>query len=192
MTGFDLNKRYSRALAVALLTFCIALLLTLVVVPVVQSVSDLNRETEESLNRYNRYRSVLAAKATLEQSLATVNSQNLESYLYSSNGAANNPAVALSIVQGDARRIIESNGGKIDTNMALDAKEEGAYRRLGSKMEFGASVKNLARILYGLEAAHPLLRTDAIHIFTDQNQPADQEPLLRVRMTVYGYMRGAA
>jgi hypothetical protein len=112
----------------------------------------------------------------------------LETYIYPSNS----PAVALSTVQADARRIIEGNGGKIDNSTALDAKEEKSFRQLGSRIEFKTSVKNLTRILYGLETARPFLRTDKIHIFTDPNQSEDQEPLLRVRMSVYGYMRGAS
>jgi general secretion pathway protein M len=84
-------------------------------------------------------------------------------------------------------QIADARGDVVSVKINLPENEKS--RRIGLLVTFDIRTEGLQRVLYGVEAAEPLLLVDSLEVQATDTLVGDQEPLLRVVMDLSGVWR---
>ena len=85
----------------------------------------------------------------------------------------------------------------LQEKVGLQAVTDGEFRRVGVRVQMTATVTQLVRVLYALEAGRTFLFVDNLEVSNRRarrrrNQPVDMDPTLLVRLDLSGYLRPEA
>ena len=185
------NSLLSRTLALILLVLVLLSGGRLVVAPllaVFQNNASRIEQTEVLLRRYQalaEQRPAIADRLVAQQDLAA-----------SAGGYLQGPSDALAAaeLQDRVKSVIEGAGGELRSTQILPAGTvEGiaVIRRAALRVQFDATIENLAEILYELESGEPYLLIDQLSVRdqrTRRRNEAETEAPLYISFELSGYL----
>jgi len=189
MTTATLSSGGSRALAVALLVALVAIVVTGIVQPLIDSYTE-TRETVEQLRfGLSRLDATDANRAALTAELAQIRQRR-----NSATGllqAASEPLAAAQL-QNRIKTLVEGGQGELRSTQTLPARDEGKFRRISVRGQVAMTLEAMQKVFYQLETASPLLFLDNVDIRPRPPRARGAEDgILDVRFDVSGYMRRA-
>lgn len=78
--------------------------------------------------------------------------------------AGGNPAIVAAGLQDRFKRLVEGLHGDLASTQILPARREGAFRRVGIRMNLTIGVPGLQRLIYAIESRHPFLFVDRLRV----------------------------
>ncbi len=160
-----LDNNQSRYLAIGLLSLCLLFVGLAIYFPVIllhRHYSDAIASRTDYLERYQR---IIAAGDKIRAALDLVKKSNGRNHLLKNTGAA----LAASEIQGIAKTLIETNGGKLISMQITLPKEEGGHQRVTVNMQLFSNIAALRQILYTMETMQPYLLVDNLSIRSQTN-----------------------
>lgn len=190
--NLTLTPQLSRASALGLLGVVIAFLWLSLLDPLVGGILTHRSEVAGLHSRLADYRSRAAMSDPLEQKLAGVRRTDPSS---SALLARVSGSIAAAKIQRDAKRFIESAGGKILSSQEMPSVIEGSLRRIIIRVSFNADHKGLRDALYNLETLKPFYFLQNMAVRTSHiprmNTGGDNAGDLSVTAEIFGYMAEA-
>jgi general secretion pathway protein M len=182
-----------RILAALLLLFVVAAIMTLVVMPIIDSFAVARLSNEE-------YRSALARGRVLDLELKNLTAQLAEVRQAQSSQSGflqgANESLATAQLQNRIKSLVEAGGGELRSTQVLPVRDEGKFRRIIVRGQMATNTTGMQHIFYDIESASPYLILDNIDIRARPNPGAQdnaaQDTMLDVRFDIYGYIRGAS
>ncbi len=177
-----------RALAIALFVVAVAILLSVLLLPVVLLHRHYNNAISSLTDRLETYRRVAAQAPEYRKALDVMRDKDAKRF-YLKNTAAN---LAGAELQELVRAAVEGNGGRISISQNQAAKEDGRYRQIGLNVQFFATTPNLQKILYALESQQPYLVVEnltlrPLNAFRGFRPAPGQEPEVNVQLDVIAF-----
>jgi hypothetical protein len=177
-----------RALAIALFVVAVAILLSVLLLPVVLLHRHYDNAISSLTDRLETYRRVAAQAPEYRKALDVMRDKDAKRF-YLKNTAAN---LAGAELQELVRAAVEGNGGRISISQNQAAKEDGRYRQIGLNVQFFATTPNLQKILYALESQQPYLVVEnltlrPLNAFRGFRPAPGQEPEVNVQLDVIAF-----
>ena len=177
-----------RALAIALFVVAVAILLSVLLLPVVLLHLHYNNAISSLTDRRETYRRVAAQAPEYRKALDVMRDKDAKRF-YLKNTAAN---LAGAELQELVRAAVEGNGGRISISQNQAAKDDGRYRQIGLNVQFFATTPNLQKILYALESQQPYLVVEnltlrPLNAFRGFRPAPGQEPEVNVQLDVIAF-----
>jgi hypothetical protein len=180
----------SKALALGLLVAVPATMYLAVVTPLIERHRQYDAAIERSTKWLSRYRHVAVDKSSLE-----LQRQELTRTESAYGGAlqTTTDALAGAYLQSHVNKVIANTHSTIRSVQILPPENDGAFRKVGARVQVVVAQESLTTALYELEAVKPYLFLDSIEIqrtgtggIPDRTGDGDS---LMLRVDVYGYMR---
>jgi general secretion pathway protein M len=111
---------------------------------------------------------------------------------------AANESLASAQLQNRVKSFVESVGGEMRSTQTVPSRDEGAFRRIVVRAQMAVSNAALQRLVYDIEATHPLLFLENVDIRSPppatrtRSSSPSSEPMLDVRFDVVGFIRKPA
>lgn len=183
----------SRAAALGLLALVLAVIYGIVLAPLFAAYGRTDKEVTEASDMLGRYQRVAAMHGALQARLDELAARQEESGIYLSGDT---DALAAASLQDMVNAAVESGGGRQRSLQILPVENDGEFKRLGVRVQMTASIGEIARILYSLEAGKTFLFVDNLEISNRQarrrTDGVEMDPELLIRMDVLGYLRPEA
>ena len=189
-----LSGTVSRIAALALLAGVIGALYAFAVQPLVAEYGNAERRIAEASERLARYQRIAGASGALQGRLDELLERQSASGIYLGGGT---DALAGAELQEIVNKTVESGGGGLRSIQILPVKTDGEFRRVGVRVQMTATISQVARILYTLEAGKTFLFVESLEISNRRTRrrrggPVDMDPVLLVRLDLSGYLRPEA
>ena len=93
--------------------------------------------------------------------------------------------------------MVETGGGRLRSVQILPVETDGEFRRVGVRVQMTATVVQLTRVLYAIEAGRTFLFVDDLQVSNRRarrrrNEAVDMDPTLLIRLDLSGYLRPEA
>ena len=196
MSQLSLSMR--RILALVLLMAVVSFLWQTVVAPTAIELSSYRALVDQNRQLLSGYLSHAASRPQIRTRLVEL--EKIEATRGGFLTGATDAASAAAL-QDLVKRAIVTNGGKIKSSQILPPKRKVNKARIPVRFIFSSDSKSLSSIFHRIEFSKPHLFFDGVEIeFVGQrpertsrsSQPSGgQEDHLEVRVTVYGYAKGA-
>jgi general secretion pathway protein M len=186
-----LTPRQSRAAALVILVFAVAIVICVIAVPLWLLNRRYDSALDDSTIRLGRYSKIVGMRDGLQKKAAQVKALEANHHWLKSAS----PALVAAELQEQARTIIDANGGKLSSSQTLAHKDDGPYRQVSVALQLTAPLSAIKKMLHALESAHPYLFIDNFSIRAPYNVGArielTPEPDLLVQFNLTGYaMKG--
>ncbi len=184
----------SRLAALALLAGVLVLFYAVVVAPLASGYVETGRAIAQAREALGRYQRIARSREAFEQRLEELRVRQSASGVYLSGST---DALAGAELQELVNKTVEAGGGRQRSVQILPVKTDGEFRRVGVRVQMTATVAQLARVLYALEAGPPYLFVDNLDIRNRRarrrrNRPIEMDPTLLIRLDLSGYLRPEA
>jgi len=177
----------TRLLALGILAIVLAVVATVVVLPLAALLDPDQSEAEHLLQRWATYDAVIQSRPALEDHLKKLRS---DASAQAGTLKGDTTALAAASLQGDVKEIVERHGGQIRSARILPAQAVDAFEKVGVHYDVALPQPALERLLYDLEAHVPFLFVEAVDIRMPENWQPGQggpQPSLAIRWQVIGY-----
>lgn len=185
-----MSRRFA---ALAILFLLIAGVWLAFIRPLVALISEVDDGVDSSLKLIAGYERAAGVQAGLEARL-----QELRARDASAVGvlAASTAGVAAANLQGEIKRIIDSQGGEVRSAQAGAVSAVESFEKIETRYELAIPLHALGAVLYQIESHIPYLFFDEITVSAPENWQADipaaANPKLTVRCTLHAYRRPGA
>jgi general secretion pathway protein M len=188
----NLTPKQSKAAALVLLALAIALAISAVALPLWLLNQRYDLAVDDAATRLERYSRIVGMRDGLQKKAIEV--AGLEANRHFLKSAS--PALAAAELQEVATKILDQNGGKLNSIQILPHKDAGVYREVTVNLQLLAPLSAAKAMLYALESARPYLFFDNFAIRATYNPAARTEyatePDLIVQFDLTGYaLKGA-
>ncbi len=189
-----LSPGISRLAALALSAGLLVALYAFAVAPLVASYGESNSAISRAGELLGRYRRIADSRPALQARLGELKARQAEIGIYLGGGT---DALAGAALQELVNKTVEKGGGNLRSIQILPVKTDGEFRRVGVRVQMTATVSQLARVLYTLEAGRTFLFVDNLEVSNRRarrrrNQPIEMDPMLLIRLDLTGYLRPEA
>ncbi len=189
-----MSPRISRFAAIALSLGVLVGLYAFALAPLTASYGETEQAISQARDLLDRYRRIAASRPALQTRLNELTTRQSEIGIYLGGGT---DALAVADLQELVNKTVEAGGGRLRSIQILPVKTDGAFRRVGVRVQMTATVTQLVRVLYALEAGRTFLFVDNLEVSNRRarrrrNQPVDMDPTLLVRLDLSGYLRPEA
>ncbi len=163
-----LTEKQRQALAVGLLLLLLMAITLVLVRPVVALYADYDDRIGELTERLSGYQRIVANSEGLKQHLARLKDQlgrQQRGYLQGKT-----PALAAAEMQEHVKRVVEGNGGRLNSIQILrgkgdgDADTDNARSPVAIKVQMTGSTETVQKVFHTLEAAQPRLFLDQVYM----------------------------
>ncbi len=184
----------SRLAAIALSAGVLVGLYVFAVAPLVAGYREADVAVSQAGELLVRYRRIAASRPALQARLDELKARQSEIGIYLGGGT---DSLAGARLQELVNKTVEAGGGRLRSVQILPAKIDGEFRRVGVRVQMTATVAQLARVLYALEAGRTFLFVDNLEVSNRRarrrrNRPVDMDPTLLIRLDLTGYLRPEA
>jgi general secretion pathway protein M len=188
----QLTTKQSRFAALAILALVLVIAISAVALPLWFLNRRYDVAVEEAVSRLERYSRIVGMRDSLQQ--RSIEIKTLEATHHFLKSAS--PALAAAELQEQATRILDANGGKLNSVQILPHKDDGAYRQVSVSLQLSAPLSGVKAMLYALESARPYLFIDNFSIRSTMvgsvRTDSTPEPDLIVQFDLTGYaLKGA-
>jgi general secretion pathway protein M len=185
----ELSPPMRRFAAIGLLLVVLALAWSILAAPLLAAHGD-------ALGTIERLRPVIErGRASVHDTAALrIELQRLKQRPHATGGllAGTNEPIAAAQLQERLKTAVDHVSGDLRSTQVLQARDDGAFRRVTVKAQLSVDLPALQHVVYELEAAMPYLFLDDVEIAQRPaargSQPGD-DPLLDVSLELSGYMR---
>ena len=189
-----MSPRISRFAAIALSLGVLVGLYAFALAPLAASYGETEQAISEARDLLDRYRRIAASRPALQARLDELTARQSEIGIYLGGGT---DALAGADLQELVNKTVEAGGGRLRSIQILPVKTDGEFRRVGVRVQMTATVTQLVKVLYALEAGRTFLFVDNLEVSNRRarrrrNQPVDMDPTLLVRLDLSGYLRPEA
>lgn len=188
----QLTPQQSKAAALALLAGALLLAAAAVAVPLWLLNRHYDGAIEDASTRLERYYRIAGMREGLQKNIAQVKALGAANHFLKNPS----PALAAAEIQEQAKNIVETNGGKLNSIQILPHKDDGLYRQVSVTLQLTGPLSATKKMLHALESARPYLFIDNLSIrspmgYASRNASAT-EPELVVQFDLTGYaLKGA-
>lgn len=187
-----LTPQQSKAAALALLAGMLLLAAGAVAVPLLLLNRHYDSAIEDVATRLERYYKIAGMREGLQKNIAQVKALGAANHFLKNPS----PALAAAEIQEQAKNIVETNGGKLNSIQILPHKDDGLYRQISVTLQLTATLSATKKMLYSLESARPYLFIDNLSIRSPMGyatrNASTTEPELVVQFDLTGYaLKGA-
>ncbi|MFO1353061.1 MAG: type II secretion system protein GspM [Gammaproteobacteria bacterium] len=116
---------------------------------------------EQLQDRLQRAGALLASKPELEAQIQSIRQDSSAAVNFLQQSS---PTLAATDLQQRAKTVIEGKGGSLLSTQILPVANEGAFTRVGIRVQMNSDVEALQKVLYELESAQPLLFIDNVQL----------------------------
>lgn len=185
MTPLTSGQSKAAALAILLLVFAVGI--SAVALPLWMLNRYYGSAIDEATVKLQRYSRIIGMRDGLQQKALEIKS--LESTHHFLKSAS--PAVAAAELQEQAKKILDENGGRLNSIQILPHKDEGRYRKVSVSLQLTAPLSSVKAMLHALESARPYLFVDNVSIRSGGAVPARSdtvnEPDLIIQFDLTGF-----
>ncbi|MCW5730874.1 MAG: hypothetical protein KIT20_08965 [Alphaproteobacteria bacterium] len=182
-----MTPRAARLAALLLLLAALSAGWLLLVRPVLERAAAEREMLETKQATIQRLRALIAAEADFAARLEERRSGEGTSALFL---PGQSEAGAIAFLQERAKRLIEESGATLISMEAMPAPQPGELRRVGLRIELGAGIAALQRILHGLEGGEPTILVEGFSVRTRGREfRAGRDPL-DVTLEIAGFLAG--
>lgn len=190
--NWRLTPTHQRIAAVGLLVVLLGLFYLVLVAPVVALYREYHDDIAAEEERVVRYERVAGKAKQIERQLAQIDRQisgQERGYL-----KGNTRSLAAAEMQDHVKRVVESNGGRLNSIQILPGKEneEEKSAPVSLKVQMTGSTETVQKVFYHLESGLPRLFLDQVYLrgragyqFRPGRPQADE---LDIRFTLQGYL----
>ena len=161
-----------------------------VVAPLVQAHQRLDAQRARTEDLLAGFARIANAGAGTEDRLDALQSSQAASGLYLDGETQAQAGAGL---QERLIAMIRSNGGTVKSSEAIPSNTQDHPRRLTVRIQFAAYLRNIQKVLHGLEGGRPALLIESLEVTNRRGRKSSQnskfESILSVRMDVIGYLR---
>ena len=180
----------SRMAAIALTLAVLVGLYAGVAGPLITEFREIDDEIASTRELLDRYRQIAAARDAYQGRLDKLIEREAGIGTYLAGGT---DALAGAELQELINKTVEEGGGNLRSIQILPVKTDGEFQRIGVRVQLMATVVQLARVLYSLEAGPTFLFIDNLDVSNRRarrrrNEPVDTDPMLLVRLDLSGYL----
>ena len=188
----DLSSGQQRSLALSLLVVCVALLLSIVIVPLVDALVSYDENIEDLQFKLLRFKRIAAGREKVLTHLETLKNRQGDEGHFSDRETA---ALASADLQQLIKTAVIDAGGRLISTQVVPEIEEDHFIRTSVKVRMSGDTSALRNVLYEIESARPMLIVDNLTIRTVRGRrdrrtrkllPSNE---LNVNFDVSGYMR---
>lgn len=188
----QLTPKQSRLAALTILVLVLAIAISAAALPLWLLNRRYDVAIEEAVSRLERYSRIVGMRDSVQQK--SIEIKALEATHHFLKSAS--PALAAAELQEQATRILDGNGGKLNSVQILPHKDDGAYRQVSVSLQLSAPLSGVKAMLYALESARPYLFIDNFSIRSTMGgavrTDSTPEPDLIVQFDLTGYaLKGA-
>lgn len=181
----------SRAAAIGILVLILLVIYAIVIGPLIQAFSDVNRALADGGEQLARYQQIALQRPDMEAKFSEIAARQAKSGVYL---PGDTDALAAARLQEIVNSIVESNSAQVRSVQILPTMADGDFRRVGVRIQMTGSVGALARILHAFEAGETFLFVDNLDISNrmarrTQNSGDTSDPELLIRLDLQGYVR---
>jgi general secretion pathway protein M len=178
----------SRWLAVGILVAVVALVASVLLMPVVLLHKHYDDAIDSLTDRLARYRRIAAQAPEYRTALEAMREKDGRRFFLKNTA----PNLAGAELQEIVRGAIEGNGGRITTSQTPAPKGEGRFKQITVNMQFFANTPNLQKILHALEVQRPYVIVDnvtlrPVNAFRGFKPGPGQEPEINVQLDVAAF-----
>ncbi|MGH6751640.1 MAG: type II secretion system protein GspM [Bradyrhizobium sp.] len=185
-----LSPLLSRFIALFLAILVVAAGVVGLVVPLAEAFLGKAAAIDDTRNLLERYERAAAARPALEQELATLDRQPIDTGFYLTGA---NEALSAAALQGNVSSLISSHGANLGSIQTLPAQPDKGLRRVAIRVQMNTTNDVALQVLHALEAGKPLLFIDNLTIARrDAATSASVIPVLSIAFDLYGYLPAAA
>lgn len=181
-----------RLVALALVPVLLFVLYGFVIAPVLAAYAETDTRTQQVREQLAQFEAVAGTSAAYEAQLVELD-RRLAAQSFTLDGETD--AIAAAKLQDRVGSVITATGGVLRANQVLAATDDGAFRKIGVRVQANLRIGQLARAIYQLEAGRPFVFLDGVEIKARvnrrrNNEASDTDPELLVRFDAYSYLQG--
>lgn len=188
----QLTPKQSQAAALALLAAVLLVAASAVTVPLWLLNRHYDSAIEDAATRLERYYKIAGMREGLQKKIVEVKALGAANHFLKSAS----PALAAAEIQEQAKNIVETSGGKLNSIQILPHKDDGLYRQVSVTLQLAGTLSATKKMLYAFESSRPYLFIDNLSIrspmgYASRNASAT-EPELILQFDLTGYaLKGA-
>jgi general secretion pathway protein M len=192
MLAKGLEKNQQRWLAVGLLLMLVAVLVSLVLVPVLFQVYEYRESIDNLQFRLDRYNRKIARKDDLIRHIAKTR-EELEQTGYF--GLYKTAAMASADLQKQVKHAVTSSGGQLTSTQALPPKDMDGLTEIVIKVRLSGSLEAIADSLYKIETGLPYMVVEKLKILSvrgrrnRRTRKLEQIDKVNVNMEIRSFMQ---
>lgn len=188
----QLTSKQSKAAALALLAAALLLVIGAVAVPLWLLHRHYDVAIDDATSRLERYYRIASMREGLQKKIAEIKVLKANNHFLKSSS----PALAAAEIQEQAKNIVETSGGKLNSIQILPHKDEGEYRQISVTLQLTATLTAIKGMLHTLESSRPYLFIDNLSmrspILTVSRNSPTVETELNCQFDLTGYaLKGA-
>ena len=156
--GWPPEKR--RKAALSFLAAAVAVLVTIVGVPLWLAHRHYDNALEDIDRRLTRYERLAAARPALERKLEAIRAMGSRKYFLKASASS----LAAAEIQERVRQFVDANGGRLISVQVGQPRDEGRFRQVTVTVQLNASTPVLHKILRAVETAEPYIFVDSLMV----------------------------
>lgn len=185
-----LNKFKGRKPALAAFSIGVALLLSLIAIPVVSVFASQSDDIDDAFHQLALYHAEINSRGALESELADIRARaSTEPGLIKSDSAA----LAEAQIQSVMKDIVANNQGEVSSAQPLGSTRQGGFEEISVAYDIVVPLARLRSLVYAIESHAPYFFIDDAELTagqawdTGELAPAGNIPKLEVRWTIHAY-----
>ncbi|MDP9096727.1 MAG: type II secretion system protein GspM, partial [Pseudomonadota bacterium] len=159
--------------------------------PLIGAFASQRHELERAVEARATLARILAERPSLEQRREALDTAEAEQHL---TLAAESDGVAAAALQRLVKTAVDRSGATLQSTQVKAVRPDGAFRRIGLRMQMTGTVEALRQTLLTLEANQPLIYGEGLELRSRQQMRSNGKSLaedrtLEIRLDVYGLAR---
>jgi general secretion pathway protein M len=192
-TARGVTPLINRLFAIAILVVLLLVIWTLVVSPIVSSLSDDRQRLSFAEARLKRYTDLIQGQPSMRARLAQLRAvESKQAGFFQGN----NTTLLSAEFQQSVQRIITAAGAEVGSSQTVAARQQEGFSRLGLQLTLTTSAAGLYKVLYGLENASPMIVIERLTIAVPESgvsySTIDGQPGLGISLELAAYANPAA
>ncbi len=184
----------SRLGAVTLSAGVLVAIHTFLLAPLLAGYGEIDLAISQAGEQFGRYQRIAASHDALQARLDKLTARQSEIGIYLGGST---DALAGAELQELVNKMVETGGGRLRSVQILPVETDGEFRRVGVRVQMTATVVQLTRVLYAIEAGRTFLFVDDLQVSNRRarrrrNEAVDMDPTLLIRLDLSGYLRPEA
>lgn len=184
----QLTPKQSKVAAFAILVLIVVLAMSVVALPLWLLNRRYDTAVEDAAARLERYSRIVGMRDGLQQKAAEIKALEVTHHFLKSAS----PALAAAELQEQAKRILDENGGKLNSIQILQHKDDDLYRRVSVSLQLTAPLSAVKAMLHALESARPYLFVDNFSIRSTSMAPVRNDSAIEADLIVQFDLAGYA
>lgn len=189
----------SRFAAITVTTLVLIVAINYTISPLLGYFTEKADEVRQNRSQLERFRILLAKEDAIEEQLRDIELNGSEADLFLSGSR---PAIASANLREFLSDTVQSSGGKLISSQEYEVAGVNGATAIGLQFDVIGDTSNLVRLLNDIEESRPIIFIDKLMVTSSssrvarassvqngsRNRSVGEQPQLRIRMSVLGYL----